>query len=334
MNDLRERWRVNGQIIDRPTWRAAAQRAADAEHAANQSLTYFERCFVIACCVAVDMPGAHFLCEVGLGGRLDCANALDAKAVILAHLSLDHCHVLGDTLEAIATEKLGVARPNAPLFIANQSPPARRAIEHVLDDTITPTWTDPLTWPCGIPGTHQHGNVATAWAAAQYILDTPQQSVAQSAVRMTALSARCQLVTRSLNPNSQTNNPAQDQHLLIDGAHNGPSIEATLSVAHEFFGNQWYLIVGVAGDKDIEAICEVIAHKTSTDCTILRCGYHGERSRSHDQWPVMAQQWQWHDNITEAVASIPADQNVCVTGSFYLAGEALEYLNAASDVPG
>src|SRR5436190_7525930 len=55
--------------------------------------------------------------EAGLGGRLDATNVLDARVVLLTNVSLEHTHVLGDTREAIAREKLAVAGPGAVVVL-------------------------------------------------------------------------------------------------------------------------------------------------------------------------------------------------------------------------
>lgn len=319
VHDLRERWRVNGLPIDTATWATAAATARDAEAASGQALTYFERCFLIATALSAMLPEAWFLCEVGLGGRLDCANALDAQAVILSHLSLDHCHVLGDTLNLIAGEKLGVARPGVPLLVAAQSPEAAAAISERMPAGVTPTWTEPLAWPCGLPGDHQHGNIATAWAVTQWLLPAPDLAATQAAVANVTLAARCQWLPQ-----------VQGRDWLIDGAHNPPSVAATLAVARQCFGDRWLLVLGLAADKDAEGISAVCASAPQ----VWRCGYAGERARQADQWPAAANLWPFFSDISAVLADLPPDLPVVVCGSFYLAGEALAALGQAGLSPG
>ena len=91
---------------------------AACEHDAG--LTYFERCFAIAVVLSARHPQAQFLLEVGLSDRLDCANALDYQLAIISHLGYDHCDVLGDTLQAIAGEKLAIGRDDAPMLISHK----------------------------------------------------------------------------------------------------------------------------------------------------------------------------------------------------------------------
>ncbi|MBA3686107.1 MAG: bifunctional tetrahydrofolate synthase/dihydrofolate synthase, partial [Planctomycetes bacterium] len=123
VNTVRERWRIDGAPADAASVAAACARVDQLESGSGTRLTYFERCFAIACLLASARPGSAFICEVGLGGRLDCANVLDAAVLVLTNLSRDHCQILGDTLEAIAGEKLALCRPGRPLVVAPQSLP-------------------------------------------------------------------------------------------------------------------------------------------------------------------------------------------------------------------
>ena len=73
------------------------------------------------------------LLEVGLGGRLDAANIINADVAILTSIDLDHQQWLGDTRSKIAKEKLGIARPNIPLIIGETNYPA--GFEKLVADT-------------------------------------------------------------------------------------------------------------------------------------------------------------------------------------------------------
>ena len=54
--------------------------------------------------------------EVGMGGRLDSTNVINSDLSIITNVSYDHMNVLGDTLEKIAIEKLGIVKENTPLI--------------------------------------------------------------------------------------------------------------------------------------------------------------------------------------------------------------------------
>ena len=89
----------------------------------NISLTYFEFGTLAALVIFYQARPDVMLLEVGLGGRLDAINIIDADVAVLTSVALDHQDWLGDTREAIAREKLGIARPGRPLIIGEQDHP-------------------------------------------------------------------------------------------------------------------------------------------------------------------------------------------------------------------
>ena len=87
------------------------------------SLTYFEFGTLAALLVFRDASPDVMLLEVGLGGRLDAINIIDADVAVVTSIALDHQDWLGDTREAIAAEKIGIARASRPLLIGEQDYP-------------------------------------------------------------------------------------------------------------------------------------------------------------------------------------------------------------------
>jgi dihydrofolate synthase/folylpolyglutamate synthase len=74
-------------------------------------------------CLFAQHPADVVLLEVGLGGRLDATNVIDAPlASVIAPVSMDHTEFLGDTLIAIAGEKAGIIKRNVPVICAEQPP--------------------------------------------------------------------------------------------------------------------------------------------------------------------------------------------------------------------
>jgi len=314
---LNERWRRDGLPLAWTEIAAAAEQVEQLILTQHAVLTWFERSFALALVLVSARPETIFLCEVGLGGRLDCANVLDASVVVLTHLSHDHRDVLGPTLHHIAREKLAIARPGRPLLIAPQSEAAATAIRDVMPGGVTATWITPTERiELALLGDHQQGNAATALAAARWFCPTFDEAAARAALAATRLAARCQMV------------PQGGRTVLIDGAHNGPSIAATLAVAQARLRPGWILILGLASDKEVDEILAVIP----ADQLVLRCGYDSLRARGPEAWPERARAWPWHERITSALAAAPA-ADVCVTGSLYLAGEALTVFGE-STLPG
>lgn len=76
--------------------------------------------------------------EVGLGGRLDGTNVLQAEVSAITSIGFDHTEVLGDTLEAIAREKAGIARAGVPLVVAPVPPAALRTLRECADAAGAP----------------------------------------------------------------------------------------------------------------------------------------------------------------------------------------------------
>ena len=116
----------------------------------NISLTYFEFGTLAALVIFYQARPDVMLLEVGLGGRLDAINIIDADVAVLTSVALDHQDWLGDTREAIAREKLGIARPGRPLIIGEQDHPVGFA------QMVAETGADPVF--AGKDFSHTDGN--------------------------------------------------------------------------------------------------------------------------------------------------------------------------------
>ena len=305
---LAERWRIDGRLARVDELLPVALETARIEAASGIGLSWFERTAAMAVLLAAARPECHLLWEVGLGGRLDCANALDCRIAILTHLSHDHRDVLGPTLRHIAAEKLPISRRGRPLLIAPQSPEAEVAIRANLPQGVPCTWVQRAATPVplALVGTHQADNAATALAAVKLLLTTCAEDVAWQGMAGASLAARCQLVEH------------RGRQLLIDGAHNGPSIAATVVVAGNSLRPGWTLVLGLARDKEVDEIVAVLP----PDVPLIRCGYVSQRARDREIWPPALLATPWFENIAEALVRLP-QVDLCITGSFYLAGETL-----------
>ncbi len=88
-------------------------------------LTYFEFSTLVALLVFFGQPSIDLIIlEVGLGGRLDAVNIVDADVAVITSIGLDHTEWLGDSREAIGVEKAGIRRPGRPLVCGDWQPPA------------------------------------------------------------------------------------------------------------------------------------------------------------------------------------------------------------------
>ncbi|MGO1720281.1 MAG: bifunctional tetrahydrofolate synthase/dihydrofolate synthase, partial [Luteimonas sp.] len=120
-----ERVRIDGrQVADESLVEAfeAVEAARSADDAV--SLTYFEYGTLAALWLFAREPLDLAILEVGLGGRLDATNIVDADVAVITTIDLDHREWLGDDREAIGREKAGIARAWKPLVLGEDDPPA------------------------------------------------------------------------------------------------------------------------------------------------------------------------------------------------------------------
>ena len=92
-------------------------------HRGDVQLTYFEFGTLAAFRVFESADVDALVLEVGLGGRLDAVNIIDASVAVISSIDLDHQEWLGDTRELIALEKAGIFRPGIPVVCADPDPP-------------------------------------------------------------------------------------------------------------------------------------------------------------------------------------------------------------------
>jgi dihydrofolate synthase/folylpolyglutamate synthase len=118
-----ERIRLNGTPADDARIMAAFGRVEAARAATGESLTYFEFTTLAAVELFLESGVDVLVLEIGLGGRLDAVNLYDADVAVITGVAIDHQDYLGDTREAIALEKIGIARAGQPIIVAEPDLP-------------------------------------------------------------------------------------------------------------------------------------------------------------------------------------------------------------------
>lgn len=123
INDVRERIRINGQMVDEQTYAGLISDVAVAAESIKRRMgqaTFFEvmtaAAFLHFAREAVDIA----VIEVGLGGRLDSTNVITPEVAAITALQLEHTQILGDTLDKIAREKAGIMKPGIPAITIPQ----------------------------------------------------------------------------------------------------------------------------------------------------------------------------------------------------------------------
>ena len=118
---------------------------------AENPVTIFEAETAAAFCLFAQHPADVALLEVGLGGRLDSTNVIEAPlAVVIAPVSMDHTEFLGDNLTAIAGEKAAIIKRGAPVICAEQFPEAMAVVEAQADRMRAPLYAAGQQWHVSI----------------------------------------------------------------------------------------------------------------------------------------------------------------------------------------
>lgn len=100
-----------------------------ADERSGQRLSYFEALICIAFAAFADAPVEVAVVEVGMGGRWDATNVIDADVNVITPIGMDHMEYLGDTVEKIAAEKAGIiTNPDSVTIVSDQEPEAMRVV--------------------------------------------------------------------------------------------------------------------------------------------------------------------------------------------------------------
>ncbi len=124
-----ERVRINGRPISREDFLSYAKMSFSRAQSVLPDATFFELITSLAFQLIADKKPDVFICEVGLGGRLDSTNILSPQVSVVTGIGLDHTEWLGPTEEHIAYEKAFISRRNRPLIVGSLSPEAQTGLK-------------------------------------------------------------------------------------------------------------------------------------------------------------------------------------------------------------
>lgn len=125
--DFNERARINGEMVKDDVFISSFNAVEEAR--GDISLTYFEFTTLAICKLLADAKLDVVILEVGLGGRLDAVNVIDADVSIVTSIDIDHVDYLGDTREKIGFEKADIFRPGKAAICGDPLPP-QSLIDH------------------------------------------------------------------------------------------------------------------------------------------------------------------------------------------------------------
>jgi len=252
------------------------------------SLTFFEYATAAACLAFNEAALDVWVLEVGLGGRLDAINVLDADVAVITSIGLDHCDYLGTSLEAIGREKAGIFRPDRTAIFGSFAMPQSVAAEAArlgarlmalgVDFSFARTadgfvWVHGDTMRADLPepaliGPVQFENASTALAALDALGLLPDEQVIAQGLRRVSLPGRYQLLPGAVD-------------WIFDVAHNPASVSALVATLTErpALGRRFF-VLGLLNDKDASAVTQVLGSVVDAADDICAVTLAGERGRS------------------------------------------------------
>lgn len=259
-----------------------------AKAASEIPLTYFDLTTLAALYAFKQWQVDVAVIEVGLGGRLDCANVVDSDVAVITNVDIDHSAVLGETIEAISHEKVPIARANKPLIYADER--VNLIVEEYANENDIPlirfgrdfgmrsassaivaTESESLSIP--IPG-------SIDYAIESFV------SALQVAALMDHLPSNAQLDTmRFSTPEGRMERQiTRDRQWVLDVAHN-PSAIAYLrrALARQNF-KTCVVVFACFSDKDVRGMLKSLMERADSNAAkvvgIVITDSHGERALS------------------------------------------------------
>lgn len=207
-------------------------------------LTYYQIAFLCACMYSQRVDIDYLLLEVGIGGRLDAANIIDADITAITNIDFDHCELLGDTLDKIGVEKAGISRQAVPLFLGSEMPAsvynyARAAGAIIYQNKHEYSYKQCFTDSYNI-----------AMAIAEYLFRKMQITYIPNIEHIRANARFMTLKSDRVN----------DSYVVVDVAHNPASIKHLFELLNAKFGEvniKYEAIFGILASKDIAQVLAI-----------------------------------------------------------------------------
>jgi len=358
LSDVRERVRINRKLVSEVDFVRLARevgRAAQALEAAHGPATFFELTTAMALVHFAQQAVDIAVIEVGLGGLLDCTNVIMPEVAAVATIGFDHMEVLGRTLVEIATQKGGIYKPGVPALAIQQGPEVLGALRacatrvgapfQVVGEDLEFSFRMEYAGAGGVPqayvqlstphseydfvpvplvGEHQALNCGLALGIIDKLTERGFQCPPDRAVQglaTTRLAGRFELVQWS-------------PRVLFDGAHNPESVKLLMRTVAQYASYDALVVVfGCAADKDARPMLEALAG--AADKVIFTRASDNKRAADPHVLYRMYQSLEGPMSMVEP--SLPAAMELarrssnlgdlmCVTGSFYVVGEARRWL--------
>lgn len=282
IHDFNERIRINGSNVSDAALIAAFEAIDEVRN--DETLSYFEFATLAGLYLFRENNVDIALLEVGLGGRLDAVNIVDADVAVISSIGIDHTDWLGKDIESIAAEKAGIMRSDAPAVFGGEHPPSAiiERAEHLgcpllvsgcdfsfEEDATAPTWSwngrdragiqgnqlAPLVWSALPLPSLMLSNVASALQALNLLpinLDIAVVSAALEGLKLTGrFDKRSDLST--------------GRSLIFDVAHNPAAMEQLAIRLKRYKARnpgsaRIIAVVAVMADKDVAGMLTALEY--------------------------------------------------------------------------
>jgi dihydrofolate synthase/folylpolyglutamate synthase len=350
--DIRERIQVNGEMIPHADFARLIRLVEPIVLKMKPMATFFDVVTAVAFKYFAEEEVDIAVIETGLGGRLDSTNVLKPEITGITSISKDHMAQLGHTLPKIAEEKAGIFKQGVPAITVQQTPEVEAVLKRIADKVNAPF---DITGK-SIEFSYRFEATRMLGPHNRLCLTTPNSKFEHLAVPMMgehqaincglALSIVDKLKTRGFTINdgkameglAKTHMPGRMEmvstapRVLVDGAHNAASLDALMkAVGQHIPYDSMVVIFGCCQDKDVPGMLERI---TSGADKVIFTKVDSVRTANPDELAaryveLYGKMAQVARTLEEALAianrAVTREDLICITGSFYLVGEAKKY---------
>lgn len=326
LEDPRERIRLQGKLVSKQNWAEGVHKIQGLLKRKKLppgfgDFTYFEIMTLLAVLLFKEAKVKIAIFEVGMGGRLDATNILDAELVILTPIHLDHEAFLGNTIAKIAREKAAIIRRGADVVMSPQAKPAEREILSRVRKMNARLWRSSFyEGRLGLEGDFQRINAGSAVKAAMVLRESCGFNVSKSGI------------VQGLRNHGWPGRLERLRGILLDGAHNPASAAALVGyLKKRFRWRESILIFGTSRDKRSDLMLQKLGGFFPT--AILT---RAATPRAQEIGKLLIEARPYFKTIYPAATTQEAldlarrlsgpKTLIVVTGSFYLIGEARKIL--------
>jgi len=274
-------------------------------------LTYFELLTVLAFKFFLDQGVDYVVLEVGMGGRLDATNVVLPLLSIISKVEMEHSDMLGDTLEKIIEEKLGIMKPGVPLLVGKQSPRGQAVFEQKLLGREQVYFAEELVLLEGIDLAKSE-NGQLVFQALKILFGEVDGDLFQRIFDKFQIVGR--LDFRQI----------EGKTVVFDMAHTTSSIENLISALPK---KKLIFLVSILRGKDVKGILDLIFQVAGE---VVFCSCHPQRGLTGDQLQSIAGRGEVVEDPEKAYeklfSELKRDQVLVVTGSHFLVAKILAML--------